>query len=215
MRDTRFADLRSAGRALAHYLDAYAARPQTIVLGIVRGGVPVAIEVANALSLPLDILLLRRLFAPDGPADPLTAAWVAGTFVTDDRLQSATLPVPGGAEFLAEALDTFSARNMLCRGVRAPTAVQGKTILLVDNGVRTGGTMRAAARAVRMLGAKRIVTVAPVASDASRALLHAVADEVVCPVWIERFAHVGMFYDDFAVPHVEQIHGLLAPQIRL
>jgi putative phosphoribosyl transferase len=214
MRDAPFTDLRSAARALVGNLDVHSAQQHTLVIGIVRGGVPVAAELARVLSLPLDVLLLRRVLAPD-PADPLTAAWVAGTFVMDDRMQAAALPRHGGAEFLAEALDTFSGRNALCRGVRPPAVLQGKTILLVDNGARTGGTMRAAVRALRTLRPQRIVAVTPVASNASRAILHAVADEVVCPLWVERFGHVGMFYDDFAVPHVDQISGMLAPEIRL
>ena len=215
MRDTRYTDLRTAGHELAHCLGTYATRPHTFVLGIVRGGVPVAAEVAHALSLPLDIVLLRRLLAPDGPADPLTAAWVAGTFVGDERAVAAAAALPGGPEFLADALDSFAARNTMCRGVRAPAALRGQTILLVDNGARTGGTIRAAARALRTLGPGRIVAAVPVASADSHPTLHAAADEVVCPVWIRQFGHVGMFYDDFAVPHVEQIQALLAPQIRL
>ena len=214
MRDAPFTDLRSAARDLIGDLDVHSAQQGTLVLGIVRGGVPVAAELARFLSLPLDILLLRRLLAPD-PADPLTAAWVAGTFVMDVRMQPTAVPRHGGAEFIAEALETFSGRNALCRGMRPPAVIQGKTILLVDNGARTGGTMRTAVRALRTLRPKRIVAVTPIASDASRAILHAVADEVVCPLWVERFGHVGMFYDDFAVPHVEKVHEMLAPEIRL
>jgi putative phosphoribosyl transferase len=215
MRDTRFTDLRSAGCALASDLGVYASHPQTLVLGIVRGGVPVAAEVARALSLPIDLLLLRRLLAPDGPADPITAAWVAGTFVTDERLAAAAAGVHGGTAFVTDALDSFTQRNALCRGSQAPADLRGKTILLIDNGVRTGGTVRAAVRALRTLGPARVVAAAPVASEASRAILHAAADEVVCPAWVETFGHVGMWYDDFAVPHVEQIHGMLAPEILL
>jgi putative phosphoribosyl transferase len=212
MRDARFSDLQSGGRELTRHLDVYASRPKTMVLAIVRGGVPVGVEVARALLLPLDIVLLRRLLAPD-PTDPLTAAWVAGTFVSDERLYATAAAVHGGTAFLADALESFAARNALCRGTRTPAVLRGKTILLVDNGVRTGGTMRAAIRALRTLAPDRIVAATPVASEASSALLHDIADQVVCPVWIERFGHVGMWYNDFAVPQVGQIHGMLPPEL--
>lgn len=206
----RFTDLQSAGRTLADCLDTYARQPQTVVVGIVRGGVPVAVEVARALSLPLDVILLRKLLMPYGPSDPLIAAWAAGTFVMDERVPAAASAVEGGAAFVADALDAFAARNTLCRGARAPTELRGRTVLLVDNGARTGGTMRAAARALRTLGPARIVAAAPVAGTASHETLHAAGDEVVCPVWIERLGHVGMGYGDYAVPQVEQIHELIA-----
>jgi putative phosphoribosyl transferase len=201
--------LPSAGRELAIPLRDHAARPDTVVLGIVRGGVPVAAEVARALSLPLDVVLLRKLMAPYGPADVLAAAWVAGTLVVDPRVSAAAAAVPGGAAFLGEALPSFAERNTLCRGSRPVRLLQAKTILLVDNGARTGGTMRLAAAALRTLDPARIIAALPVASVDSRALLHAVADEVVCPTWIERLGNVGMAYADYAVPAVEQIHSFL------
>ena len=210
MHDTRFEDLPSAGRELASHLREYAAQPHTVVLAIVRGGVPVAAEVARALSLPLDIILLRKLMAPHGPTDVLTASWVAGTFVIDPRVSAAAAAADGGSAFLAEALESFAERNTLCRGAQPPHILQGKRVLLVDNGARTGGTMRLAARALRTLDPDRIIAAVPVASVASRALLHAAGDEVVCPFWLERFGNVGMSYDRYAVPGVEQIYDLVA-----
>ena len=210
MHDTRFEDLPSAGRELASHLRDYAVQPHTVVLAIVRGGVAVAAEVARALSLPLDVILLRKLMAPHGPTDVLTASWVAGTFVIDPRVSDAAAAVDGGAAFLAEALESFAARNTLCRGAQEPRPLQGNTIFLVDNGARTGGTMRLAARALRTLDPDRIIAAVPVASVASRPLLHAAADEVVCPVWLDRLGHVGMSYDRYAVPGFEQIYDLVA-----
>ena len=107
MPNAYFPDLGSAGRALAPLLQPFAS-PDVIVLGLVRGGVPVAVEVARALSLPLDIILQRRLMAPYGPADVLMAAWVAGNFVIDERLPAAANAVHGGAAFLSDALDAFA-----------------------------------------------------------------------------------------------------------
>lgn len=207
MRDARFADLRSAGRALAPLLERLASSPQPLVLGIVRGGIPVAVEVAGALSLPLDVLLLRRLFIPSGATEPLTAAWVAGTLVMPEGVARAM--GDDAAIFLPQALDAFAARNALCRADRPPIDVRGRTILLIDNGARTGGTVRAAARALRTLAPARIVAGLPVANPESRAVLDAAADEVVCCAWPQAFPHVGMSYASFDVPAVEQIQQLL------
>lgn len=207
MRVTRFANLRSAGRELAGALEQYARRDDTLVLGIVRGGIPVATEVARHLSLPLDVLLQRRLF------DNVTAVYTAGTLVLPE--QAAAREDPGAAEFLAEALRTFAERNTLCRGTRPAVDVRAMTVLLIDNGVHTGGTVRAAVQALRTLGPARIVLAVPVANPDTRTDLEARADEVVCLEWPCPFPHVGIWYADFDVPHVEQIHALLGAEAGL
>ena len=208
MRSARFADLRSAGRALAPLLKPFIT-PNALVLAIVRGGAPVAREVADALSLPLDVVLLRRLFIPSGGTEPMTAAWIAGTLVMPHGLTDAM--GPAAHVFLPQALDDFAARNTLCRRDRTPVDLTGRTILLVDNGARTGGTMRVVARAVRTLAPARIIAALPVANPECRAVLEACADEIVCCAWPHPFAHVGMSYANFDVPRVEHIHELLPP----
>jgi len=206
----RYPDLRTAGRELASSLEAFAARPGTLVIGIVRGGVPIAAEVARTLSLPLDVILLRRLMVPYGPTDPLIAAWAAGTFVIDERVHPAAAAMEGGNAFLDDALSAFAERNRLCRGAAEPLEVRGQTIVLVDTGARTGGTLRASARTLRTLGAARIIAALPLASVASRDVVHAAADEVVCLKWIDGLGHVGLGYRNYAVPAVEDIRAITA-----
>ncbi len=206
----RFASLRRAGGDLALALGAYAGRSEVLVLGIVRGGVPVAVEVAKALKLPLDVLLRRSLLLGAEPGAPLSAAWVAGTLVLDEGAAPSAAGDPLVAEFLTSALAEFAARNALCRGDAAPRPLEGKTILLVDNGMRTGGTVRTSIRALRSLGVGRIVVAVPVADAASLARVSALADEVVCLASPQPFGHVGMWYADFGVPALDQVRELVA-----
>jgi len=205
----RFADLRSGGQALASALGRYRRAEDTIVLGIVRGGVPAAVEVSRALELPLDLLLLRALLQrPSG--EPVRAARVAGTLVLDDELKAlATPPCSIEEIFVAEALEAFAQREVVCRGSRPAAVIEGKTVLLVDNGLRTGGTMISAIRAVKTMGPARIVAVAPVAQASSITLAKRLADEVLFLLSPEPFGNVAMGYERFEVPDETQINVLL------
>src|ERR1051325_6153828 len=155
-RARRFPDMRGAGRDLALRLDAYR-ESEPIILAIALGGVLVALEVAKRLGMPLDVVLIRRLLLPQGQGAPVCAVNVAGTLVLDEALPP--LPaVPGSPfdYFLTDALDGLSRRERTCRGGRPPQGLAGKTILMVDNGIRTGGTMRVAIRALRTQQPARI-----------------------------------------------------------
>lgn len=206
----RFSDLRDGGRALAAELDAYREAEGVVVVAIALGGVPVAAEVARRLGVPLDVLFIRRLLAPRGMDSLVCAVNVCGKLVLDEELPPRP-PVPESPldHFVADALEELSRRERVCRGDTPALKLAQKTILLVDNGIRTGFTIRAAVRALRVLGPARIVVATPVAAPESRVLVESLADEVVCLAWPAPFGHVGMFYKDFTRPDENQIRETL------
>lgn len=211
----RFTDPRGAGRALAEALAARGRLEGAFVLAVARGGVEVAAEVAERLRAPLDVLLVRRLFTPRGPQDPLCAVSVAGALVLDEEvaaLRGAACEAPALAAFFAEALDDFEARVRACRGGRAPLDLAGRAVLLVDNGVRTGSTMRVAVRALRTRGPSRVVAAFPVASAEGRAAVASFVDESVCLATPEPFGHVGLWYLNLRRPADEEIAAALDRQ---
>lgn len=208
----RFTNPASAGRELAKECAARRDLEDAVVLAVARGGVAVAAEVAKLLGAPLDVVLIRRLLATRGPDEPLCAASVAGALFLDEEVaarRSARDLDPALEVFLAEALDTFDARVRACRGARAPLDLSGRTVLLVDNGVRTGSTMRVAIRALRTMQPSRVVAAFPVASVEGRASIASVADEHVCLATPEPFGHVGLWYADFARLDDEEIAAVL------
>ena len=211
----RFSDLREAGRALASKLDAFGTAEDLTVVAIANGGVPVAAEVANRLHAPFDVLLIRRLLAPLGINSPICAVNVCGKLVLDDAV-----PVRPDVSkspldyFFTDALAELSRLERTCRNYRPALNLAQKTILLVDNGIRTGFTVRAAISALRVLRPARIIVAVPVAAPQSRALVEALADELVCLAWPDPFGHVGMFYKDFARPDEEQIREMLEQSLK-
>ena len=207
----RFTDTREAGRALAGALEAYSGRVDALVLAVARGGVGAGLEVSKRLGLTLDLVLLRRLLAPRGPLEPLCAASVAGSLFLDEGLE----PPPGAEHdpalrhFLGDALAEFDSRVRACRGERPAIDLSGKTVLLVDNGVRTGSTMLAAVRTVRSRGPARVIAAAPVAAPEACAVVESAADGFVCLARPEPFGHVGLWYADFRRPEDEEIRSML------
>lgn len=201
-----FADLASGGRELADGLSAYATDREALVLGIVRGGVRASLEVARRLDLPLDLLLLKALLT-GAPGESHGAASVGGTLVVDDECAARPsgsierLVVDDGVRALAE-------RAAACRGPRPPASLVGRTVLLVDNGMRTGRTMVAAIRAVRGLHPGRVVAAAPVGAAAAVALAAARADDVHCVVTPEVLGNVAMAYRRFDVPLDDHVRAL-------
>ena len=205
----RFQDARAAGRALAEGLAAYDARGRTIVVAVARGGVAVALEVSKRLGLPLDLLLLRRLLVTRGPLDPVCAANVAGTPFLDEELLTDNTARPP-AQFFADALADLESRARACRGTRPPAELEGRTVLLVDNGVRTGSTMLAALRALRSSCAPgRVVAAAPVAAPEALAVVRDAADDFNYLSTPDPFGHVGLWYSDFTRPSDDQISAML------
>lgn len=206
----KFADLFSAGRDLAAQLGDYGVSDETIVVAIARGGVPVALEVANHLRAPLDIILIRRLLAPRGPGSEICALNVCGTLVVDQELVlPSTVPKTPLEYFLADALQQLAVRERACRGERPALNVAHKTVLLIDNGIHTGSSVIAAIRALRTMQLSRVVVAVPVAAPSSRKEVEAAADDVICLAWPESFGHVGLWYSNFNVPNEDQIREML------
>lgn len=206
-----FPDLRSAGIKLAKRLELYRGRTDVVVLTLVRGGVLVALEVAQKLDLPLDLVLLRRLLAPHGPETPVCAFSVAGELVVDDELKEIqSRAEPGLSFFIKDALSTLVGRERACRNGLLPSKLEGKTILLVDNGIRTGRTLRLAIGAIRTRNPARIVVAVPVAAVEAEKDMVNTADEFITLATRESFGHVGLWYVKYVVPEVEEIGRLMA-----
>lgn len=202
-----FEDRTDAGRRLAGAMGSYAHLPGVIVLGIPRGGVVVAAEVARILGVPLDIVVASKLGAPGNPEYAVGAIDADGEITLDSRvsvseeyLRSAV--AERGAE-IARRLETY-------RGKRPPLNVRNRTVLLVDDGIATGLTVRAAIGYLRRHGAGRIVVAAPVMPPETAAMLGAVADEVVALETPRGFSAVGQFYVDFAQTSDAEVIGLLS-----
>jgi putative phosphoribosyl transferase len=205
-----FKDLRSAGQTLASSLEHLAGVEDTIVLGLVSGGVPVAREVALKLSASMDLVTIRRLLMPRGPGSQVCAVDVAGTLVLDDQLP----PVPTKPEspidhFLSASIAELEQRARVCRGDRPAVALKAKTIVLVDCGIRSGSTMQAAIGALRTRSPRRIIVAVPVASSSGKEIVEKIADDYFCNAHPEPFVNAGAWYKDFTRPPDEQLARLI------
>ncbi|HEX7317149.1 MAG TPA: phosphoribosyltransferase family protein [Pyrinomonadaceae bacterium] len=209
----RFKDARAAGRALAVALTEHARRRDALVIAVAHGGVGVGLEVAKALNLPLDLLLLRRLLAPQGAMRPACAASVAGSTFLDEEVVAAIADDgerdPALRQFVEAALADFDEHARAARGARPPLELSGRTVILVDNGVRTGSTMLAALRALRSRAPARVVVAAPVAAPEVLDALRTAADDFVHLHAPDPFGHVGLWYEHFARPSDEEIRAML------
>lgn len=205
-----FLDRRDAGRRLAQRLDAYRARPDAIVLALPRGGVPVAYEVARALELPLDVFVVRKLGTPGQEELAMGAIASGGVLVLNDDVVRA-LRIPRFLIDEAEALERLELerREREFRGGRPPISVKDRTVILIDDGIATGATVRAAIAALRRLDAARIVLATPVASPYTCADLARQVDEVVCLLTPSSFQAVGEYYEDFAQTTDSEVRQLV------
>lgn len=204
-----FRDRRDAGRKLAKELHRYADVQDVVVLGLPRGGVPVAYEVAAALHAPLDVLVVRKLGYPAHEELALGAIAPGGTVVFDpDLIIGLTKPQLDG--IVRRELAELQRRESAYRSVRESEPIQGKTVILVDDGLATGASMHAAVRSIRRLGAKRIVVAVPVSSQDAIDSLRREADEVMAARTPAPFYAVGLYYDDFTQTSDEEVKALLA-----
>lgn len=207
----RFENLSSAGRLLTTKFEAYRNLPDAIVLTPILGGVPVAREVANFLGQPLDFIIIRRLLSPDGPGSELSAVSVAGSIVIDEKVPHLPdVPATPLEHFLVGALADLKSREQTCRGNRPPTAIMGKSVILVDCGIHTGATMRTAIAALRRSEPKKIIVGAPVASREASVEIAILCDDLICLDQPEKFVNTAYWYRDFSRPGEEQIHELLS-----
>jgi len=205
-----FRDRREAGRLLATKLTAYDNRPDVVVLALPRGGVPVAYEVARALDAPLDVFVVRKLGVPGHEELAMGALATGGVRVLNEVVQHLGIPSTLIEAVTNHELTELERRERLYRGNRPPLDVRNRTVILVDDGLATGSTMRAAVRALRQQQPASIVVAVPVAAPESCEELRTLADDVICAVTPEAFHAVGLWYQDFSQTTDEEVRALLA-----
>jgi putative phosphoribosyl transferase len=206
-----FCNRTHAGQHLAAKLARYADRPDVIVLALPRGGVPVAFEVARRLHAPLDVLLVRKLGVPGHEELAMGAIATGGVLMLNDAIVSLTGVAPEQInEVIAREQIELQRREHAYRDNQPSPDLRGKTVVLVDDGLATGATMRAAAEGVRRQGAESVVVAVPVASADTCDELRSLADEVTCLVTPEPFQAVGIWYADFSATDDEEVRRLLA-----
>ncbi|OFW14590.1 MAG: phosphoribosyl transferase [Acidobacteria bacterium RIFCSPLOWO2_02_FULL_67_21] len=205
-----FEDRRAAGCELASRLHAYAGRSDVVVLALPRGGVPVAFEVAEALGAPLDVFLVRKLGTPGHRELAMGAIASGGVRVLNDDVVRWYGITPGQIDEIARAEQAELARREAAyREGRQPVPVDGRTVILIDDGLATGSTMRAAVNAIRQRHPARIVVAVPVGARDSCDELSAIADEMVCVRTPEPFSAVGEWYLNFEQTSDEEVRRLL------
>lgn len=196
---------------LAEHLRAYAGRSNTLVLALPRGGVPVGFEVARALDAPLDVFVVRKLGVPGHEEFAMGAIATGGVRVlNEDTVSRLGIPDEDISRTIESEERELSRRERLFRGSRPPPRIKGRTVILVDDGLATGSTMRAAVQALREQDPARLVVGVPVGAPETCAAFQDEADEVVCALTPEPFYAVGHFYEDFSQTSDEEVHELLA-----
>jgi predicted phosphoribosyltransferase len=204
-----YRDRRHAGAELARRLG-HLEHGDVVVLALPRGGVPVAFEVARALDAPLDVFVVRKLGLPGHPEYAMGAIASGGVRVlNDDVVRLYGIPERAVDAITSQEHIELERRERAYRDGRPPLDVRGRTVVLIDDGLATGSTMKAAVEAVRALDPARIVVAVPVGSPDTRRDFAAIADEIVCARAPEHFAAVGQWYDDFRQTTDEEVRELL------
>jgi putative phosphoribosyl transferase len=205
-----FADRREAGRVVAERLRAYAGRPDVVVLALPRGGVPVGYEVAGALGAPLDVFLVRKLGTP-GRRELAMGAIASGGIrvLNEDVIRWFGITPQQVDAVAAEEQREIERREAVYLDGRAPTPLQGRVAILVDDGLATGSTMRAAVQAVRQQRPQKVIVAVPVAPRETCEELSTLADEVVCAEMPVPFSAVGQWYERFDQTSDEEVVELM------
>ncbi len=206
----RFKNRRDAGKALAALLAKYANQPGVVVLALPRGGVPVAFEVAEALNAPLDVFLVRKLGTPGQEELAMGAIASGGIRILNPSVVD-WLGIPD------EAIDRITAgeqrelerRERAYRDDLPPAEVRGRTVILVDDGLATGSTMRAAVKAIKQQSPTRLIVAVPVAPLSTCGALKEEVDEVVCPLSLDQLDGVSRWYEDFSQTPDDEVRMLL------
>ncbi|MEO1403510.1 MAG: phosphoribosyltransferase [Cyanobacteria bacterium J06635_1] len=211
---TRFRDRTQAGRQLATQLQAYANRSGVIVLGLPRGGVPVAYEVAQTLNLPLDICLVRKLGVPGHRELAMGAIASGGVRILNyDVLSWVSISDRMLEHVAARELRELQRRDRVYRGDRPQPKIRDRTVILVDDGLATGATVRAAIAVLQKQQPKAIIVAVPVAPASEYQALKTEVDKVVCLATPEPFYAIGLWYENFAQTTDDQVRDLLSRQL--
>jgi putative phosphoribosyl transferase len=207
----RFRDRAEAGRALAERLKEYARRDDVVVLALPRGGVPVGYELARALGAPLDVFLVRKLGVPGHEELAMGAIASGGVrVINDDVVAELGITDDDIARTALTEGRELERREHLYRDGRAPVDVNGRTVILVDDGLATGASMRAAALAVRALHPEHVVVAVPVAAERTCDAFRGEVDDVVCAITPKPFLAIGAWYADFSQTSDDEVRELLA-----
>ncbi|WP_025041952.1 phosphoribosyltransferase [Nitrosospira briensis] len=205
-----FADRAEAGKRLAEALVGYAGRTDVLVLALPRGGVPVAYEVARTLAVPMDLWLVRKLGVPG--QEELAMGAIAGKdtrVLNRDIINVLNIDKTTIEAVIVKEQAELERRNRLYRQGRPSPDIEGKTIIIIDDGLATGATMRAAIASLRQAGAARIIAAVPVGAASTCGKVEQDADELVCLYTPEPFYGVGQWYDDFSQTSDESVLALL------
>jgi predicted phosphoribosyltransferase len=208
---TQFRDREEAGEFLADKLAGYGNEPDVMILGLPRGGVPVAAEVSRRLGAPLDVFIVRKLGLPGHPELAMGAIASGGVRVFNgDVINSLRIPDEVINQVTAIEFEELQRRERLYRDDLPPAEVEGKTVIVVDDGIATGSTMLAAVSALRQMAAKRIVIATPVVAPSTYEALKKCADEIVTVLCPEEFYGVGQWYEDFSQTSDDEVRTALA-----
>jgi predicted phosphoribosyltransferase len=208
---TRFRDRSEAGQVLAEELSRYAGRDDVVVLALPRGGVPVGYEIAKALGAPLDVFVARKLGVPGYPELAMGAISSGGVAVLDQALvQRLGISEDAIRQVVAHEKRERERREVAYREGRPPFDLKGKTVILVDDGLATGATMRAAAGAVTEHGPERVIVAVPVAAAQTCDEFRGHVDEIICAITPEPFYAVGLWYENFDQTTDDEVRELLA-----
>jgi len=206
----RFHHRTHAGQLLAERLATHAGQPNLLVLALPRGGVPVAAEIARSLHAPLDVWVVRKLGAPDQPELAIGAIAPGGIqLLASSLIEELGIPQAEIEQIAIRERAELDRRLTAYRGNRPPVEVRGKTVLLVDDGLATGASMRAAVASIRPLEPARIVVAIPVADPSVCNRLAQEADEVVCLYTPPHLNAVGQWYEDFSQTTDEEVRDIL------
>lgn len=207
----RFANRSLAGDKLATQLEAYAGRPDVIVLALPRGGVPVGYAVARALGVPLDVMPVRKLGVPGHEEYAMGAIASGGEYlINQDVVGRLRISQESIEAIVQQELAELARREQLYRAGRPPLQLCGATVILVDDGLATGSTMQAAVRAVRKQQPARVIVAVPVGASETCERMALEADEVICYSTPYPFRAVGLWYEDFSQTTDEEVQELLA-----
>jgi predicted phosphoribosyltransferase len=211
MQVPRFRDRIEAGQRLAEELADYAGQADLLVLALPRGGVTVGAEVARALGAPLDVMLVRKLGVPGHEELAMGAIASGGVRIISEEVIAALGVSEREVAAVAAAEEAeLARRERVYRGTRGSPDVRGRTVILVDDGLATGATMRAAAAAIHSQRPRRLVVAVPVAPDEICRALRAEVDQVVCALTPEPFYSVGTWYEDFSQTTDDEVRELLS-----